>query len=345
MSSGESTLLNPLELNSSTLTLLEPVLIAFVTLTCITFLVGTKRNLGKARAISAALTDVLQNEFASIGIEKDGGKHLMRDGPMEYWYHASGRVNTSFLNVMISLAPRSDFLKFILRQFKKMPYQDRITFYLPIDKMNSMSILLLHKDEINVWKDKDDGVALNLAKNLAGEVQAGKESGLGDDFIAMAEHKDLIAGLLKSHLGKEIWALLDCLQFLHVSDAEMPWDEMCKSGKNMLRMQIGLPNDDEERAEKIAAATKLVLAFADTVQYIERSSQAVKKVDQLRKSLKEKTEKEEMAERRLQNIAEKEKKANEAAGSKMSREKKIILEEKQRKKEYKKKLKKAAKAM
>lgn len=340
---GVSLLRNPLDLDSNSLALLEFALVVLVSVYCVTFYIGARRNLSRAHAFADALDGALRGQFHKVGHAGGDAKRLIRDGACQYWYHASGRVRMPSLTAHICLSPRQDFFA-ILRQLFSAAPPERVIFYAPLDTLPApMSVLLIRARELSRWRNHGDGDALRAARSLAGDVLDGDAAPapLGAPFATLAEHRDLVSALLSSSVRQALRPLVPHLQSLHVSDVSMKWDPTCSLWAPLLRIEFTLPEDDT-RSRVLTAAAILTCTIADSLPTVRISSAARKKATDLRRKLRADEAREDMRRRREENAERKEKvrKEREVAVAKMSREKQLKHDEKMRKKAVRERMKK-----
>lgn len=332
-SGGLAMLLNPLDLDERALAVFEFFLIALIALFCLNFYQGARANLHRARAAADALDAALAAEFHQTGHAGGAGKRLVRDGAREYWYHASGRVRTPSLSIRFTFAPRHDLFARLRAIFAPLP-AERVTLYAPLDTMPNMSVLLMRERELARWRAHADGVALAEARKLAGDVDTYGE------FVAMAEHNDLVTGLFNMKVKKAFDKVAKHVVSLHLADTPMKWDGTCSQWEKLARVELVLP--DSGAKDVIADAARLMCVVADEATVMKASGPARKKTGELRRKIKVQVEKEEMRKRREKTALEKEmaRKEREERVAKMSRDKQIKHDSKARKQLYKDRLKK-----
>lgn len=337
--SSSNVLLNPFDLGSQGVELFEYGIVLLITIFCINFCRGSRTNLRKANVIADSLDEALKNQFSKVGHASHSGKRLVRDGHQEYWYHASGRIGARSLTARLSFASRHDLFSSLLG----LNATDRITFYIPIDTMHSMSILLIRKKEIERCNKIEQCQAMRHAQRFSGEVLNGEEINLSSELVVMTEHRDLLKILTDGKISDDLKLVEPFLESFHISNTGVEWDQTCKIWNKLVRLQVKLPNNENEIHSLLQNVSKLCCKIADSVSRLKVSKAAGEKIRNIRRIIQEMDQIEQMNERRKIAAAEKERKKRiqEESVNRMSREKQIKYEERKRKKQFKDRLKKS----
>lgn len=339
-SGSENVLLNPFDLDATSLHLFEIFLSGLVALYCLNFAVGVRRNLVRARAAADALDRTLAPQFASVGVAAGAGKRLLRDGASEFWYYATGRLRTSGFAAHLVFRPRQDLFALVGGLVRVGP-EETMTVLAPIDAaMEPVSVLLLAKRELVRVREAGGGVALRAAQRLAAEI--GEFGGLEGNCVVMAEHAECVGAILTQAVTEELKGIGGALRSVHVSEFQAHWDAQCEAAKKFVRVRVVLPEDAQERERVVVKTAQAVCALVDVAASARLSGAAKKKAVELRRTIlaeeereRQKIRREEMADRR-----EAKKKEEEEKVGKMSAEKQAKHDEKKRKKAFKARLKK-----
>ena len=330
---------SPWVADAQTVLLFEMGVAALVFAFIFVFILGTYKNLSIARKITDKLSDILSMQFAQIG---DGGKKMVKDGQSFYWFHATGRRNTSGLTVFIDLAKRMDIFSYT-SSFMATPQRDRLIFYLPLPDvaMEPISLFLVKRKELARLKTIEDGQALAAVEALAAEVI--DVSGIPGDFVTMTEHAEIVSALLPERTRALVAEHGKYLLSIHVTEQGARWDSQCKVSKKLVRIEFFLPLRESQMTDVLQGMCQMAINLIDAIPEMKLSGSARKKAVDLRRKVVAEVEKriqKARAEIAAEKRAQKKKDEEEAVG-KMSREKQIKYEEKKRKKEVTSRMRKS----
>lgn len=334
-----SVLLNPFDLDASSLYMFELFLTFLVALYCLNFAFGVHRNLSLARSAADSLDRALLSQFTSVSSAGGAGKRLLRDGGSEFWYYATGRLRTSGLAAHLVLRPRQDLFS-LAGSLSGARAEETLTLLAPVDAgMEPLSVLLLERRELARAKEAGGGRALKQAQRLAGEIADFRPI---DGCVVMAETREGADAVLTQAVTQALRGVGEGLRSVHVSEFQALWDAQCEAAKKFVRMRVGLPEEAGERARVVEAAAKAMTTLVDTAAAAKLSVGARKKATEMRRTIlaeeereRQRIRREEMADRR-----EAKKKEKVEAVAKMSAEKQAKYDEKMRKKAFKARLKK-----
>ena len=76
------------------------------------YFVGSTKNKQIARKWIEIHRDIIEPEFAKCGDNE--GHLLLKDGPKDYVFYASGRSDLEYCQIILSLAPRHDLVLHLL---------------------------------------------------------------------------------------------------------------------------------------------------------------------------------------------------------------------------------------
>lgn len=296
-----------------------------------------------ARALVSHLSQILHLQFATTTDDK--GRSLTRDGMAFFWFHASGRRNTTGLTIAFDLVKRMDIFSYT-SSFMSRPERDRAVYYLPIAAdvlMPPVSLFVVKKRELTRLKAAHDDKAITDVQQLAGEVI--DVNGLPSDLITMTEHADVVSALLSSHVRTLISDHAQEFISLHVTDRPTTWDAQSIQSPHLIRLEFQLPTRESEHKAVLDAMCTVALSVLDAVADGSISAPARKRGADLRKKAVVEAERKEQKKRAEDAAArrlEKKKEEEEAVG-KMSADKQRKYEEKKRKKEIAARMRKATK--
>lgn len=340
---GMEAFVSALVVDKQTVLLFEFFIAFLVVIYVLCFLYGSHQNLNLARAVAHNLRNILEYQFVRFGTED--GKTLLKDGQSFYWFHATGRRNTSGLTVFLDLAKRMDIFSYTSGLMTS-PERDRIVFYLPITNdvaMDPLTLFIVKRKELDRLRNVEEGLALQSVERFAGQVV--DVNGFPSELITMTEHSDISTALLPERIRNVIARQARNLISIHVTENGAKWDAQCSVSNRLVRVEFVLPKQRSNLPDVLEDMCQIAIHFVDAVADTRMSATARKKVLELRRRAQIEEEKkaqkaraEEAAARRLAKQKEKEE-----AVSKMSGDKQVKYEAKKRKKELNARMKKSVK--
>lgn len=328
--------------DKQTVLFFELFVASLVVIYVICFLYGSHQNLNLARAVAHNLRNILEYQFVSFGTEE--GKTLLKDGQSYFWYHATGRRNTSGLTVFLDLAKRMDIFSYTSGLMTS-PERDRVVFYLPITNdvsMDPLTLFIVKRKELDRLRNVEEGLALESVERFAGQVI--DVNGFPSDLVTMTEHSDISTALLPERIRNMIARQARNLISIHVTENGAKWDAQCSVSKRLVRVEFVLPRQKSNLPDVLEDMCQIAIHFVDAVADTKMSATARKKALELRRRAQLEEEKklqkaraEEAAARRIAK-----KKEEEEAVGKMSGDKQVKYEAKKRKKELNARMKKSA---
>jgi Protein of unknown function (DUF1682) len=314
-------------------------------------LYGYRTNSAIAEAAVASLKPLLLPQFAKLGIDSgEGGNGLYKDGVADMWYYATGRLHTTGLTVQFKLQKRMDLFATIVGLWEAVAL-DRCIFTLPLSvdfPMEPISLFLVKRKELHVLRDSGGmrGAAVRGVESLAG-VAVDNVEGLDGSWTLFTDHTEVLTRFLPPPVFKLVASMSGVLQSLHITEEGASWDPQAARATRFVRLEFDLPAsasiDDMDKV--MAPMVAIAMSLVDAAATVKLTAPARAKAVELRHRVKTEEQKARMKKRQEEVEAEKleKKREEEQKIMKMSGSQQAKVEEKRRKKELQKRLKKAAK--
>jgi hypothetical protein len=329
----------------------EMVLAALCVVYALSILYGYRTNSAIASAAVEVLNPLLEPQFARVGVEIDGeAKGLYKDGAAEMWYYATGRLHTTGLTIQLKLRKRMDIFAMIVGLWETVPL-DRCVFTLPLTDdfpMEPFSLLLVKRKELKALRESAGmrGAAVRSVESLAGVVAESVE-GLQGSWTILTDHADVLQRVLPANLFAQVASMSRALQFLHITDTGASWDPQAARATRLVRLEFDLPASPrvEDMEKVMRPMVAIAMALVDEAATIKLSAAARSKAVDLRRRIQAEEQKTRMKRRQEELEVERvaKKREEDERIMKLSGSEQAKIEEKRRKKELMKRMKKVSK--
>jgi Protein of unknown function (DUF1682) len=325
----------------------ELMLVILIIVYVINYFIGASQNQALADSAVAALNSALVSQFACLGV--DGKKYaLLKDGPANFVYYATGRQFTTGLIIALDYSHRMDLL-YRFASLWETPLADRCTLFLPLVDdfaMEPISFFMSRRKELERLRVAGDltSSGVKAIESLAGVVVGSDDlSYMGsDEFVILADHADVISAMLPRHAQDLLASVAPVLQSIHVTDSGAPWDHQCAGTKRMVRLVFTLPSNTASTGNVVTPMVKLAMHLVDASATVKLSYAAKTRGMELRRAAKADEDKIRM--KKLREDAEQRKiekrMAEDAKVSKLSAAQQAKYDEKVRKRAMMRRMKK-----
>lgn len=332
-----------LDVESFNMAVFEGALAIIVLLFVVYFIFGWEKNKLLADTAVVVLNQHLESQFACLGADPSRNA-LVKDGPGDYIYYATGRRYTSGLTAMFHFQNRVDMLARISGLFER-TVKDRCTLFLPLMnnfEMEPISFFIVKKKELERLRNAGERAANAVKKveSLAGDVN---ELGfLGDDFIMLSDHSDVITSMMPLSIRSTALSIAPCLQSIHVTDMGASWEPQSSDVRRLVRLVFDVPSASkvEEYDAILRPVLKIALWLVDACASVKLPSAARNRAMDLRRRTAQEEERARMKIRReeaeLRRIEKR--KAEDDTIAKLSSDKQAKYDEKKRKREQRARL-------
>jgi Protein of unknown function (DUF1682) len=323
----------------------ELMLVGLSAIFAANYVVGLRYNQALADAAVATLNPALVSQFARLGVDKDNTP-LLKDGPSNFFYYATGRQFTTGLTVSMEMADRMD-LFYRVANLWEASRGDQCSFLLPLTDdfaMEPISLFISRRKELERLRVAGDVTARRVKsiESLAGEVM--QPAFMGDEFVILADHADVITAMLPGHIRDILASVAPSLLSIHVTDTGAPWDYQALNTTRVVHLVFKLPGsaDGNAMSSVLKPMTTLAMHFVDACAKVKLSPAARTRGTELRRAAKADEEKRRMKQRREDAEQRKVEKrlAEEEKVSKLSAAQQAKYDEKSRKRELAKRMRK-----
>lgn len=326
------------------LTAMELALAIFSAVFLVNFVLGWRANSGIGDKAVSILNPTLLPQFAKIGIDEKTA--LVKDGPADFCYYASGRRYCTGIYAWMELQNRQDLFARILRVFQP-SMDDRcvLTVPLSLDNMEPISLFLVKPAELKRLKGGGEtpSACVKAIEDIAGEVR--QLASLPGKFHVLTDHEGVISAVLTDKIMSKIEPIASHIHSIQVTDSGRGWDMVSRqAGTHYVRAVFDMKPDDIDVVLK--EMTEAVLMLVDAAANVKLPAAARTKAAALRKRIAAKREKERLAIAREEASERRAKEKRAAEEAKMealkgSAAKQAKFEEKKRRQEVKQRMKKA----
>lgn len=196
---------------------MEGVAVLLIGAIVLLFTVGAKLNQGKVDSFFAALRDILNENFAQVGV--NGEKLYIKDSANEFVGYATGRVNVKSVLFNFKLTPRQNLLQYFFESlfsafFAAIPApNDTVDLTLQFHsdaQVAPFTFAIVNKDGMN--KAREENYYLSLSKTVE------DENLLPINYVFMSESAELNTNLVTPELTQTLRKSGKILKYLAVSD-------------------------------------------------------------------------------------------------------------------------------
>ncbi|TPX70244.1 hypothetical protein SpCBS45565_g01872 [Spizellomyces sp. 'palustris'] len=333
----------------------EALILGGLVLYVISYYYGRRKNNQIARNWMRITLPIWERNFAQVGDE--GGHKLIRDGPRDYIFYATGRAHVKHVSGSLHLAGRYDILQWIVDYLQPQQAYDKMTFTVTLNE-----------------KESDPTVFAILQKNLANSVikerwdlsEFSKRRDVGirqppapKEYTIMADTGEFVTNLWdEERIREKLWGSLGVDQNGKGEPLEPPMLEQIiltdlpktkptkveelREAPKTLTFVLRLPNLANLNAKHRDAITSVTELLIDMVDYIGQfgsvTAEAKAKLVKLRQAAEQVILRSQEDERKV-TLAQKkmqEKKERDEQAAKLSPEGQRKYEERERKKQAKK---------
>jgi len=339
------------EMDDLVLRALEVTLAATCAVYVAVYAMGRVRNERIMREMARRLGEAAARlEFAHVGVQPSAPDErgraprqrlLQRDGPNHGAFFASGKRSTPHgVTVTLALRARHELFS-VLKTSVLYAQGDQLRVIVPLDgvSLQPSVVLLVQRVHLHYYRAAHPDVDLycdQLATPAALQAIARRE------LVLASDAPDATALLNAERVARLLRELVDCVVALHVTDQGADASEPQAHGaRRLVLLTLDARGAAGRNAGDVAAAgLELGVALAEalprwdaarTASGVERARMLRRKVAEVESKGKEKSRKEQLAER-----AEARKREEREKVEAMSRDEQLKYEEKQRRKELKK---------
>lgn len=306
---------------------------------------GAAQNQAMANAIVSVLNPRAMGQFWRIGHNEDGVA-LMRDGPADFWYYATGRRYATGMSAQLKLQNRQDLIAALNGSIASAPPKDVINLVLPLSEdfaMEPISLLAVKRQELKRMKAGTEMTleSLKAVETLAGEIEE-RSTIIDEDFTVFADHAETITTMFNSRIRGLIADAAPWISSIHVTDSGGSWDMQCAQTKRFVRVSFAIPptTSEEELEKVIDPCLQIAVGLVDLCGTVKLPAAARTKALELRRrvaAVKQKAmmkkRQEALAEKKLQKEREEQERI-----AKMSAADQAKYEKKKKKKDLRSKM-------
>ncbi|KAL1919297.1 uncharacterized protein VTP21DRAFT_1990 [Calcarisporiella thermophila] len=319
----------------------EIAIVAFLVVYFINYSNGFKKNQALAKRWMSKQLSLFQDQFSLVG---DGEGHsLLKDGPADYIFYLSGRVNCKYVHGKVKLKPRHDLVIYIWKTISNLigngkEMLDTVTFDVTMNdnEYENFVFAVVHKTRTKEAKESNFAVSKFSKQGIS--------SLLPSSFNIFSEAAEITDVLLNSKVVETIKKYESQLLEIVISDMPRvkPEKDLKENYPKRLRVTFKLPQDNQ--LDSTCELSELVFFLIDALPKNCASFRADTKKrlranrEELRRSYQKQLELERIEE--AQKKRDEKKKAEKERIAKLSPEEQRKHEERERQKELRKRQKK-----
>ncbi|KAI9594411.1 hypothetical protein BDF19DRAFT_444730 [Syncephalis fuscata] len=230
---------------------IELVLCSLLVLYVFIYQWGKHKNEQIAKTWIKYHLDLFASHFAHVGNDK--GHILVKDGPADFLFYASGRIHCQYLRARLQMIPRHDPVALLIGFIR--PQYDRISI------------------EVCMNEDEYDPVVFGVATaskvtaaykyryDLASFTRQVRTPLLPDNFYALTEHGDITTTILDDNISEVIKSHRDYFEEMYITDQPSKKPETVTEIPPKLFFNFRLPSP--AHMETIIGLHELVLYMID----------------------------------------------------------------------------------